>query len=145
MFIKLLLKTFKRTKPSSLYPPFLFFAPGIWTHLTAVYNGEEGVAAVYINGVKKLQTKEDKSAISWGTSILLGSLKNTLTGRMAGHLEGDIARSRLFNRQLTSAEITSLATECQFEPGGNFFACPFALPISWYLRVKKSYQRFVSR
>lgn len=74
-----------------------------WVHLAATYNSEDGAVDVYLNGVKKGDTKYTSysNSVNWASSsFYIG--KSYDDNR---YLEGDISEARVWNRVLTAEEI----------------------------------------
>lgn len=76
---------------------------GVWVHLAATYNSADGAVNVYLNGVKKGDTKTTnyRSSVNWATtSFYVG--KSYDDNR---YIEGAISECRVWNRVLTQDEI----------------------------------------
>lgn len=76
---------------------------GVWVHLAATYNSANGAVNVYLNGVKKGDTKTTnyQNSVNWATS-------NFYVGKSYDdnrYLEGTISECRVWNRVLTQDEI----------------------------------------
>lgn len=76
---------------------------GVWVHLAATYNSANGAVNVYLNGVKKGDTKTTnyQNSVNWATS-------NFYVGKSYDdnrYLEGTISECRVWNRVLTQEEI----------------------------------------
>lgn len=74
-----------------------------WVHLAATYNSADGAVNVYINGVKKGDTKTTnyRNSVNWATSSFYVG-KSYDDNR---YIEGTISECRVWNRVLTAEEI----------------------------------------
>lgn len=75
----------------------------VWVHLAATYNSADGAVNVYINGVKKGDTKTTnyRNSVNWATSSFYVG-KSYDDNR---YMEGTISECRVWNRVLTADEI----------------------------------------
>jgi hypothetical protein len=79
-------------------------APNIWYHVTGVYSPTEEAIKLYINGTLQNTTWHNGTINVVGQGITLGSRFHS--GAYDRHFEGDIDEVIVFNRALSSAEIS---------------------------------------
>lgn len=93
------------TSSGNITDPSWTIETGKWTHLALTFDSSTGAVNVYINGIKKGDTKTSnyRRSVNWGNS-------NFWIGRSYDdnrYLEGDVSEYRIWNKVLTVDEINA--------------------------------------
>ncbi|MFI0785691.1 LamG domain-containing protein [Streptomyces lydicus] len=85
--------------------------PGRWYHLTGTYSQKDHTMRIYVDG-RLAGTRVAASDVKPTGGVVIGRAK--FDGRPADHWNGDIADVHVYDRELTSREVSSLSSR---EPG----------------------------
>ncbi len=85
---------------------------GTWGHLTVTYSAESGVITLYTDGEYQNEMIVEHTDINLG-ELLTAAARNYLGQDIGGvkTLDGDIADFRIYSRELSEAEIATIAEE----------------------------------
>ncbi|MGW2343695.1 LamG domain-containing protein [Streptomyces sp. NPDC001661] len=85
--------------------------PGRWYHLTGTYSQKDHRMRIYVDG-KLAGTRVASSGVKPTGSVMIG--RGKFGGKPADHWNGDIADVHVYDRELTSREVSELSSH---EPG----------------------------
>ncbi|MFD7298882.1 LamG domain-containing protein [Streptomyces sp. NPDC059897] len=85
--------------------------PGRWYHLTGTYSQKDHRMRIYVDG-KLAGTRVASSDVKPTGSVMIG--RGKFGGKAADHWNGDIADVHVYDRELTSREVSALSSG---EPG----------------------------
>ncbi|CAM3731705.1 LamG-like jellyroll fold domain-containing protein [Kibdelosporangium persicum] len=91
--------------------------PGVWTHLTGVYDGASGQLRIYVNGRLAGTTAHRGTWSASGGSQIGRGMAN---GTASQHWPGDLDDVRIYSRTTTIREIRELMDCDCFRPGGRW-------------------------
>ena len=96
------------------------FCLGIWTHVTAVYNGALGKVKIFVNGEKILTTTKGvkkQSSVGWSSPVAIGKF----AGNGREFFDGAIEEFYIFTSALMHAEVNALMEKCEFPSDSKYF------------------------
>jgi hypothetical protein len=101
---------------------------GAWRHVAATRNNTSGAMAVYVDGVLRGSGTGPARSRTWPTILRIGSLQ---TGN--NFLNGTLDDVRLYDRILTAAELTALASGAAPAAPAGLAAAPgnASIALSW--------------
>jgi len=94
-------------------------SPGRWTHLAAVYDGDRGSVAVFVNGIKVYSSNKVDTVdkISWDGKFLIGMypVRGNLPSKL--YLEGSMDEFGIYDESFDEEIVKHLMNNCDFNAG----------------------------
>lgn len=99
---------------------YFYHATGLWTHVTAKYDGNQGKAYLYVNTDKAIRNKDVPSGkdLVWGRDIVLGGLTDA-AGKITFKFLGGMMDMRFITKAYKHMEVETASLQCKPKYGGK--------------------------